>query len=345
MTRHAMLRLMTVMLLLSMLSGCLVNDPIVPPSADYLGPNIGSGEQTIVSEISESGVTVPTETAEPAPSETEGSTSDELPLSSASDEETSTSSQQPSNLPSESLPDPRETPPSSGNLDLGVYSSTVVGFSYPPVQDVIDTLAKYNTYAYGPTDSRTIYLSLNAGYEYNNGMSRILDILASYDIKATIFIDGAFIRTQNELTRRIAAEGYLVGNHTMGHIDLAELAAAGRYDEARQELSAFEELYREISGKEAAKIFRPPSSSWSERSLELVRRAGFKTYLFSFTHKDWEVDHQPDPGQALTNLKQQVFPGSLVMLHTVSETNVQILEDFIIYAHDAGYNFGLLPTG
>ncbi len=346
MRRHAVMNILLILLTLTVTTSCLAGDPILPPGPEYLESDRISAEPEVSESANDSDLPVPTPIPGSASTneETKESSKNEETTGSSKVEETSQTSQPLEGLPSESVPDPRITPPESSQGDLNAFSSAVVGFSYPPGQDVIDTMAKYNAYAYGPMDSRTIYLSLNAGYEYNGGMSRILDILKRYDIKATIFIDGGFIWTQNELTRRIASEGHLVGNHTMGHIDLGELAARGRYDEARRELEKFEELYREITGLSPAPIFRPPSSSWSERSLELVRREGYKTYMFSFTHKDWEVDNQPDPEQTLEALKKQVFPGSLIMLHTVGETNVRVLEDFILYVLDAGYDFGLLPV-
>lgn len=346
--RNKALSCLTITLMTSLLAGCLMREPITPPTPDYLSPGASLSESVASTSDSQPDESIPTDESI-ATFESGESVTEEIPAESESltfvPSESETVITDPllsPHTPSESLPDPRETP-TAAEADLGTYNANVIGYSYPPTQDVINTLAGYNAFAYGPQDSRTIYLSFNAGYEHNNGMSRTLDILAYYNIKASIFIDGAFIRTQNELTKRIAGEGHLVGNHTLGHIDLAKLVADGRYDEARLELSAFEQLYREVSGEDLAKIYRPPSSSWSERSFELIRREGYKSYLFSFTHRDWEVNNQPDPGETLEALKKQLFPGSLIMLHTVSETNALILEDFILYAFDAGYDFGLLP--
>lgn len=318
-----------------MLSGCFGRNPVSPPTPDYLGERPG---HTNLPDSAETGEGSQSGVAKPTPVETLP------PEESTSLAEPSETPEDKTPRPSEEIPDPNDVVLPSEELGLWSYDQTIVGFSYPPNQTVIDTMAKYNAYAYGPMDEKKIYLSFNAGYEYNDGMKRTLDILGYYDIKATIFVDGHFISSQHELTRRIIDEGHLLGNHTMGHTDLGKLAQEEKYDAIRQELADFENLVEEVAGQKNAMLFRPPSSTWSERSLEAVRREGYKTYLFSFTHKDWEVDNQPDPEQTLRLLETQVYPGSLIMLHTVSETNVQILEDFIKFAYNSGYSFGLLPV-
>ena len=107
----------------------------------------------------------------------------------------------------------------------------------------------------------------------------------------------------------------------------------------------FDDLYRSITGCEPSKLYRPPSSEWSEQSLAFVQNLGYLIYLFSWSHKDWLVDDQPEAQAVLQRMKSQVFPGSTLMLHSVSDANVAILEAFIVYAQEQGYQFALLPAG
>lgn len=325
-------------LLTILLVGCSGYERVMPPPADYL---IFAAEQT--ADVDGEGNENPDDGSDPNHDSNPGSGS----VGITEPEQTSAvvDPLPDSDLPLESVPDPNEPAPTSENLDIWNYDASARSFYYPPSQGVIDTLLKYDAFAYGPLDEAKVYLSFNAGYEYNDGMSRILDTLSKYDVKALIFLDGAFIRTQNDLTRRIVEDGHTVGNHTMNHNDLTGLAADGEYWQIEAQIKEFEELYRSVVGEELTKVYRPPSSVWSERVLEVVRRLEYRTYLFSFTHRDWEVNNQPDVGQTLEQLKQQVFPGSLIMLHTVSETNVQLMDDFIQYVLSQGYSFGTLPFG
>lgn len=341
--------LATILMIAFILSGCREAEIVMPPLGDYVSHDYGTSIETNPSLEPTPGKTnelTPTpiatdESTNSLPS-TDLSTDETQEPGASSDSEETTGIQSPSTDEPTPKPMPTDTPPL---LDYSEYDASVIGFSYPPSDQVIDTLSKYNAHAYGPRDEKKIYLSFNAGYEYDNGMQKILDILGFYDIKATFFVDGAFIRTQPDLTRRIVNEGHLLGNHTIGHADMPGLAASGQYDEAQRQITAFEDLVFEVTGHTLAKVYRPPSSDWSERSLEIVRRMGYTTYLFSYTHRDWEVDNQPNPDTVLESLKQQVFPGSLIMLHTVSQTNVRILEDYIKYVYNMGYDFGVLPLG
>ncbi len=227
--------------------------------------------------------------------------------------------------------------------DLSTIVNTRHGWSYPPDTHVLKTLAKYNAYAYGPGEDKTIYLTFNAGYEHNNNSKKILDILARHNVPAVFFVDGYYLNANTAIARRMLAEGHVIGNHTQSHGDIIGLLNTGNISAAEREVRAFEDLHLKITGQKAAGIFRPPSSEWSERMLALAQNLGYTSYLFSWTHKDWLTADQPDPAQTLAALKAQLFPGSLIMLHNVSDTNVSVLEAFIEYAIASAYHFSLLP--
>lgn len=227
--------------------------------------------------------------------------------------------------------------------DLSSLPNTRYNWRLPLPPSYIQTAAQYDAHAYGPKDSKTIYLTFNAGYEYQQNSVKILDILAKHNVKAVFFLDGHYLYKNPATVRRMAAEGHLVGNHTRRHGDLVALLEAGAEDQALTQITGFEEQYRSITGANAPKIFRPPSSEWSERMLAFVQRQGYTTYMFSWTYKDWLVDQQPAPATALESMKRQVSPGNILMLHSVSNTNVAVLEDFIQYVQGQGYSFGLLP--
>jgi peptidoglycan/xylan/chitin deacetylase (PgdA/CDA1 family) len=46
---------------------------------------------------------------------------------------------------------------------------------------------------------------------------QLLDLLARHSVRATFFLVGSFAHGEPELTRRIAAEGHLIGNHSWSH--------------------------------------------------------------------------------------------------------------------------------
>lgn len=369
--RHGKILTITALIIVTaMLSSCLKLSEVQPPSSDYMNytpagdyvsptPSASAGsdpsptessdtnESESIEESSTGALESSTETSSETIVETTEATTAAITTESTT-EPTTTATETPTEatvVTPEPEPEPEPTVPSDqASRAIDSFSASKHGYSVPPSQEVLDIFERYDVHAYGPAESKVLYLSFNAGYEYNNGMGRTLDILKYYGIQATFFVDGAFIRTQNDLTRRIVNEGHQVGNHTLGHIDLAALAESGNYEGIEAEIKGFEQLYESVVGSTLPKLYRPPASNWSERSFELVRRLGYRSYMYSYAYRDWEVNNQPEPNAALAKLKEQIFPGSLIMLHTVSETNASILEAFILDAFNQGYRFGQLPT-
>ena len=87
-------------------------------------------------------------------------------------------------------------------------------------------------------------------------------------------------------------------------------------------------------------VFRPPMGEFSEFSLGVTANCGYETELWSFAYADWDVNNQPDEGQALEKLVNAAHPGAIYLLHSVSKTNTDILADFIDRVRAGGFEFG-----
>ena len=74
----------------------------------------------------------------------------------------------------------------------------------------------------------------------------------------------------------------------------------------------------------------------------MTREMGYKSVLWSFAYNDWNVQEQPNPENALKKLTDRMHPGAVYLLHAVSRTNDQILQQWIQNAKAAGYEFILL---
>ena len=87
------------------------------------------------------------------------------------------------------------------------------------------------------------------------------------------------------------------------------------------------------------KYYRPGSGIWNERSIAILNEMGFTTVLYSYTYFDYDVNNQPDENEAYEALVSNLHNGEIIYLHTVSNTNVAILERFIDKAISEGYTF------
>jgi peptidoglycan-N-acetylmuramic acid deacetylase len=106
------------------------------------------------------------------------------------------------------------------------------------------------------------------------------------------------------------------------------------------ELSQTETLYREITGKEMPKLYRPPQGKYSTENLKAAQKLGYKTLFWSLAYVDWYTDKQPTAQQAFDKLIPRIHNGAVVLLHSTSATNAQILDELLTKWEQMGYQFG-----
>lgn len=199
-------------------------------------------------------------------------------------------------------------------------------------------LAQYDAYFLGDTGKNTIYLTFDAGYESGHTAS-ILDTLKKHDVKAAFFLVGNYLKTNPELVRRMCDEGHLVGNHTYHHPDMSKISDLAAF---KKELSDLEDLFRETTGAELPKFYRPPQGKYSVDNLAQAKQLGYKTILWSLAYVDWYEDNQPTRQQAFDKLIPRIHPGAVVLLHSTSSTNADILDELLGKWKELGYTFGTL---
>ena len=185
------------------------------------------------------------------------------------------------------------------------------------------------------------YLSLDppSRDDFRADKERILDALQKHQAKAAFFLVGNYIEKNADLVRRMVAEGHTVGNHTMHHPDMSKLKDKEAFT---KELRELEDLFREKTGQELPKYYRPPQGSYSEENLKMAKELGYKTVFWSLAYVDWKNDSQPTKEQAFAKLLPRIHPGAVVLLHSTSETNAQILDELLTKWEQMGYRFGTL---
>ena len=187
-------------------------------------------------------------------------------------------------------------------------------------------------------EEKVIYLTFDAGYE-NGHTSAILDTLKKHNVPAAFFLVGHYLKENPDLVRRMVSEGHTVGNHTMHHPDMSAITDPESF---QKELSGLEDLYRDITGQELPKFYRPPQGVYSQKNLEHAQSLGYKTVFWSLAYADWDNKNQPSPDAALEKLNARIHPGAVVLLHSTSATNAQILDRLLTGWKEIGYRFGTL---
>ena len=196
-------------------------------------------------------------------------------------------------------------------------------------------LAKYDAAYLGNTSEKVIYLTFDAGYE-NGCTEKILDALKKHNAPAAFFLVGNYIQQNPDLVRRMVSEGHIVGNHTMHHYDMSKISDQSSF---QKELEDLETLYYEVVGQQMPKYYRPPQGNYSETNLQMAQALGYKTVFWSLAYVDWNNDNQPTAEAALNKLLPRTHPGAVVLLHSTSQTNAEILDDLLTKFEEMGYRF------
>lgn len=218
------------------------------------------------------------------------------------------------------------------------------GLSFPTEGDspvgnaTAEELAQYDAYYLGDTSQKVIYLTFDCGYE-NGYTAQILDTLKKHNAPAAFFVVGNMIESAPDLIRRMAEEGHIVGNHTYHHPDMSQIAQQEAFQKELDDLAA---LYEETTGEPLPKFYRPPQGKYNVENLKQAQALGYKTIFWSLAYVDWYVDDQPTPEQAYSKLLPRIHDGAIVLLHSTSKTNAEILDDLLTKWEEMGFTFASL---
>ena len=75
-----------------------------------------------------------------------------------------------------------------------------------------------------------------------------------------------------------------------------------------------------------------------------AQQLGYSTVFWSLAYVDWYTDDQPTPEQAFSKLLPRIHPGAVVLLHSTSSTNAEILDELLTKWEEMGYSFGDLEA-
>jgi peptidoglycan/xylan/chitin deacetylase (PgdA/CDA1 family) len=148
------------------------------------------------------------------------------------------------------------------------------------------------TYDDGPNDPHTL---------------RLLEVLATYDVRATFFLIGRYVRQHPEIVREIVNAGHVVGNHSFGHPLLIFKSAA----EIRQELSDCRAALQDTIG-EHSNFFRPPFGGRRPAVLRIARELGLVPIMWNVTGFDWNA---PPSAVIEQKVAKQIRGGDVILLH------------------------------
>lgn len=234
----------------------------------------------------------------------------------------------------DNLATPASGSASSENWGLGFGQEG----TQPTGNATVEELKKYNTSYVGSNTEKVIYLTFDAGYE-NGNTEPILDALKKHNVTATFFVVGHYLESAPELVKRMVAEGHFVGNHTYHHLDMSSISSKESFE---KEMKDVENKFQEITGTQLTRFYRPPQGKYNTKNLEMAKEMGYHTFFWSLAYVDWYQDKQPSKEEAFKKLLGRIHPGAIVLLHSTSKTNGEILDELLTKWEEMGYTFRTL---
>ena len=204
----------------------------------------------------------------------------------------------------------------------------------PDIGKYNEVLEKYGAYYAGNGNEKVLYLTFDNGYEqgYTGG---ILDVLREEKVPATFFVTGHYVEEEPGLVKRMAKEGHIIGNHSYHHPDFTVISK----ESIKEELETLEQSVAEITDQKKMQYLRPPRGTFSDDTLRWTNELGYTHVFWSLAFKDWLTDSQKGWRYAYDEILEQVHPGAIILLHTVSSDNAEALSKVIKELKGQGYEF------
>ncbi|WP_066185852.1 MULTISPECIES: delta-lactam-biosynthetic de-N-acetylase [Gracilibacillus] len=195
-------------------------------------------------------------------------------------------------------------------------------------------LAKYDAFYVDPSGDKDIYLTFDNGYEAGY-TKQILDVLAEKNVPATFFLTGHYVTDQPSLVKRMIKDNHIIGNHSDGHRDFTALSNKA----FTKDVTVLTDKLKEIDQQVNVKYIRPPKGTFNETTLEWAGELGYTHIFWSLAFVDWNQGSEQGWEHAYKQVMDQIHPGAIVLMHTVSQDNADALAYLIDDLKEQGYQF------
>ena len=187
----------------------------------------------------------------------------------------------------------------------------------------------------GPHRRPALYLSFDDGPNPVN-TPPLLDLLAEHGIRATFFLIGNHVESNEALARRIVSEGHMLGNHSYSHPHFERLSL----EEQLAEVERTDRILSAVDGK-PHHAFRPPRGVLPRRMLINFLLARHPIAYWSYD----SLDYSKRSAEELVALARINPPrtGDIILMHDDSGIALEMLKMLIPEWKAQGFSFGVLP--
>ena len=162
--------------------------------------------------------------------------------------------------------------------------------------------------------------------------SRVLDVLKQYDVKATFFVIGERIAGNEDILKRMQADGHQIGNHSFSHKKTFPLLGAKKMAADMQQC---EQAIVQAIGCQT-KWYRPPFGVTNPDVAKAVKIQGYQVAGWSIRSLD---TIKSDSEKVVRRVVSRLRPGAVILLHDHLPNTSCILEQIILQAREKEYIF------
>jgi len=161
---------------------------------------------------------------------------------------------------------------------------------------------------------------------------KLLDILATHQIKATFFVIGENVAEHPEIVARAAREGHEIGNHSWSHPNFGKMSDDG----VRSQLQRTDDAIKSATGARPT-LLRPPYGSITAREKRWIHdQFGYQIILWDVDPYDWK---RPGPPVVRNRILKETRPGSIVLSHDIHPGTIEAMPSTFDALEAKGFKF------
>src|SRR5436190_10873019 len=161
---------------------------------------------------------------------------------------------------------------------------------------------------------------------------KLLDILATHQIKATFFVIGENVAEHPEIVTREAKEGHEIANHSWSHPNFGKMSDDG----VRSQLRRTDDAIRNAIGNSPT-LMRPPYGSISVRQKKWINQEfGYKIVLWDVDPLDWR---RPGANVVCNRIVKNTRAGSIILAHDIHPGTIDAMPCVLNQLEAKGFKF------
>jgi peptidoglycan/xylan/chitin deacetylase (PgdA/CDA1 family) len=170
---------------------------------------------------------------------------------------------------------------------------------------------------------------------------QVLDVLARHDALATFCVVGEQIPGNEDVLRRIHAEGHRLCNHTASHDYGLPARPPG---EIRDEIASVNNQISKVVPEAEVVVFRAPGGRFTSDVVDAAADLGMTSWGWSIDPMDWRTS---ETSVIVTSVLDAVAPDAVILLHDGGgdrSATIAAVAELVPVLASVGYEFVTLPA-